>query len=99
MGNSPAAMCKSVRHTPQALTRRSTWPGLTCGLGISPMIRGRFSIACGTSRMAAFMDFLSERQLLASAFVQCLHCLPQGLTTLEEVPPRVGTREVLLEIA
>ena len=36
-GSSPSTMCRSVRQTPQARTRSSTWPGCNCGIGASPI--------------------------------------------------------------
>ena len=57
------------------------------------------NIFCATRRMAAFMDFLSNPQLLASDSMHGLHCLSKDLTSLEEVLPRVGTRKELFEIA
>src|SRR5579864_1533582 len=54
-GNSPSAMWRSVRHTPQARTRSRTCPDRRRGLATSLICNGRWAIGCGAERIAAFM--------------------------------------------
>jgi hypothetical protein len=39
-GRSPSARCRSVRHTPQQMTRTSNWPGPGSGTGRSISLSG-----------------------------------------------------------
>src|ERR1700745_3254543 len=48
-------MWRSVRQTPQARTRRRTWPGLGCGSAVSAIRNGRCEMGFGEVRVAAFM--------------------------------------------
>src|SRR5579864_3533122 len=67
-GSSPSTICKSVRQTPQARTRRRTWPGLSSGRGTSRTSSGCFETSCGEERMAAFIWISSDR-CLAQGFM------------------------------
>src|SRR5271170_2310134 len=60
-------MCRSVRQTPQARTRRSRCPGTTCGRGVSSITSGVVETGCADFRMAAFMkrSFARLLQIMA----------------------------------
>src|SRR5579864_2308248 len=55
-GSSPSTMCRSVRQTPQASTRRSACPGFASGAGTSSIFRGDCEIGAAVVRTAAFMN-------------------------------------------
>ena len=61
-GNSPAAICRSVRQTPQARTLSSASPGAGVGKGTSSRTSGRSRSGAGLWRMAARMIGISWEQ-------------------------------------
>src|SRR5204863_10094593 len=69
--SSPSRTCRSVRHTPQARTRRSTCPGCGTGFGSSRRSNGRRGSTSTIARMQ-----LLRRRLRA----------PDGLPTAGAAP-------------
>src|SRR5580698_9380578 len=72
-GRSPSMMCRSVRQTPQANTRRRTYPEMSLGRGTSSTVRMGGAVRRKELKTAAFTGLLDRCKRCQQLLIASMH--------------------------